>query len=197
MSRMAHFALRPPVYLDPATEPRKGTLIKDGVILFYGEPSPFSNFYPCKFTENEVDFHCVEQYLLYHRAIVYNIPRLQHAALCTYLPLELKRMTRHLPREETTTWFAVSESIMLDGLRAKFKQDPYLKQLLLDTGSNKIGESSEYDHYWGTGLSMRHCHAFRPAFWQGKNRLGELLMQVREELRKVMDLKCYKCPECN
>ena len=70
-------------------------------------------------------------------------------------------------------WDSVKESIMLAGLRAKF-QDPELKLLLLGTGKKKLIENSPYDTYWGIGPNGK-----------GKNRLGVLLMQLREELRNA------------
>ncbi|NHZ34232.1 NADAR family protein [Massilia rubra] len=67
-------------------------------------------------------------------------------------------------------WDEVKESIMLRGLRQKF-QDPELRALLLGTGKKRLIEDSPYDSYWGIGPNGK-----------GKNRLGELLMQLREEL---------------
>ena len=51
-------------------------------------------------------------------------------------------------------------------LRAKFS-DPDLRLRLLDTKDSRLEEASPTDMYWG---------------YKGKNRLGVLLMQVREEL---------------
>jgi len=58
--------------------------------------------------------------------------------------------------------------IMLIGLRAKFHQNPELKQKLLDTGDAILHEDSPTDMFWGK---------------KGKDMLGKLLMQVREEIR--------------
>lgn len=35
---------------------------------FYTNQSPFSNFFPKGVTENGVEFHCTEQYMMYHKA---------------------------------------------------------------------------------------------------------------------------------
>lgn len=71
-------------------------------------------------------------------------------------------------------WDEVKEGVMLLGLRAKF-QDPTLKCLLLGTGKKILIENFPYDSYWGIGANRK-----------GKNRLGVLLMQLRDEL-KVAD----------
>ncbi len=70
-------------------------------------------------------------------------------------------------------WDEVKESIMLTGLRAKFLNSD-LKVLLVGTGKKKLIENSPYDKYWGIGPNGK-----------GKNRLGVLLMQLREELKNV------------
>ena len=72
-------------------------------------------------------------------------------------------------------WDEVKESIMLDLLRQKFAQDPY-RQLLLATGEALLEETNFWgDTYWGVCKDI------------GQNRLGVLLMQVRNELRS-----CFK-----
>jgi hypothetical protein len=68
-------------------------------------------------------------------------------------------------------WETVKEEVMLTGLRAKFS-DPVLAKRLLATGNKELIENSPYDFYWGCGANGT-----------GKNRLGVLLMQVREELK--------------
>ena len=68
-------------------------------------------------------------------------------------------------------WEEVKEDFMLEGLRAKFTQYPALARLLVSTGTSKLHEDSPSDEYWGY------------VGGKGKDRLGVLLMQVREELK--------------
>ena len=60
---------------------------------------------------------------------------------------------------------------MLTALRAKFSQHPQLASLLLSTGGARLVEHTTNDRYWADGGDGT-----------GRNRLGELLMQVRQEL---------------
>ena len=69
-------------------------------------------------------------------------------------------------------WEGVKDRVMLEAVRAKFTQHQDLKAILLDTGDAKLVEHTERDSYWGDGGDG-----------SGKNRLGQILMQVREELR--------------
>ncbi len=69
-------------------------------------------------------------------------------------------------------WEEVKEAIMLKALRLKFSH-PKMKAILLSTKNRKLIENSPYDRYWGIGKNH-----------DGKNRLGVLLMKVREEIKK-------------
>ena len=69
-------------------------------------------------------------------------------------------------------WDAVKDEVMLKALRAKFTQHPTLRRQLLETGDRVLVEHTTKDAYWADGGDG-----------SGRNRLGELLMQVRAELR--------------
>ena len=71
-------------------------------------------------------------------------------------------------------WESVKEKVMLDALRAKFTQNADLKAILLGTGDAVLVEHTARDAYWGDGGDG-----------SGKNRLGRLLMRLRDELRAV------------
>jgi ribA/ribD-fused uncharacterized protein len=71
-------------------------------------------------------------------------------------------------------WEDVKETVMMDGLRTKFFSDESLADMLLVTGDEHLVEVNTWgDTYWGV------CNG------RGLNRLGELLMEVREELQLV------------
>ncbi len=78
-------------------------------------------------------------------------------------------------------WSKIKFDRMRDVLRAKFTQHEHLKQLLLDTGKARLVEAGTTDNLvnrtWGEVNG------------KGKNMLGVLLMEVREELRKAEEKK--------
>lgn len=70
-------------------------------------------------------------------------------------------------------WDQVKEAIMKDLLNQKFR-DPALRQKLLDTGDQPLVEGNNWnDTYWGV------CRG------KGQNRLGILLMEVRQSIQGV------------
>lgn len=86
-------------------------------------------------------------------------------------PTQAKRLGRTRHETFLTSWDEKKEEIMLEGLRAKFTQNSLLKESLLKTGSALLEENASWDSYWGIGKSGK-----------GKNRMGYLLMKVRDEL---------------
>jgi N-glycosidase YbiA len=70
-------------------------------------------------------------------------------------------------------WEAVKDQVMLEAVRAKFTQHDDLRELLLGTGDALLVEHTPKDSYWGDGGDG-----------SGKNRLGQILMSVRKELRQ-------------
>ncbi len=67
-------------------------------------------------------------------------------------------------------WDDVKEDVMYRVLQEKFKIERF-KNVLLSTGDEEIVEYSRKDSYWG------QCNGI------GQNRLGELLMRLRIEIK--------------
>jgi GTP cyclohydrolase II len=80
-----------------------------------------------------------------------------------------------LKKHPIPNWNKQKEEIMYQGLKAKFTQHPELEKLLISTGNLTLVERTDIDRYWGDGKDGN-----------GKNRLGNLLMQLRTELRKKL-----------
>ncbi|MDB5307812.1 MAG: hypothetical protein JWO38_2014 [Gemmataceae bacterium] len=87
-------------------------------------------------------------------------------------PMLAASMGRDRKRPLRRDWESVKDQIMLEAVRAKFTQHKDLKAVLLGTGDAKLVEHTANDSYWGDGGDG-----------SGKNRLGQILMRVREELR--------------
>ncbi|WP_230658542.1 NADAR family protein [Psychrobacter sp. I-STPA10] len=86
-------------------------------------------------------------------------------------PMKAAEMGRSRKIKMRRNWDNIKVNVMLEALRAKFSQHSELKELLLSTGDKILVEHTENDSYWGDGGDG-----------SGKNRLGKLLMKVREEL---------------
>ena len=89
-------------------------------------------------------------------------------------PMIAARKGRDRKKPLRKDWEKVKDAVMLEAVRAKITQHPELRARLLSTGDARLVEHTERDAYWADGGDGR-----------GRNRLGEILMQVREELRRA------------
>lgn len=87
-------------------------------------------------------------------------------------PKEAANMGRDRKRPLRSDWEKVKDDIMREAVRAKFTQYEQLKKTLLSTGESILVEHTVNDSYWGDGGDG-----------SGKNMLGKILMEIREELK--------------
>ena len=74
---------------------------------------------------------------------------------------------------ELENWIDIRYDIMNDCLIQKYKQEPYRTKLLM-TGNQHIEEGNAWgDVFWGVDIQTR----------EGLNILGELIMEIRDDLR--------------
>jgi ribA/ribD-fused uncharacterized protein len=140
------------------------------VIRFYRQHDPwgeFSNFSAHPIDLDDERWPTTEHYF---QAQKFADPESQRRIREAGDPGNAARLGRRLPGLRSD-WEQVKEEVMLRALRAKFTQHPKLARLLLSTGEAELVEHTSNDHYWADGGDG-----------SGKNRLGALLMQLRDEL---------------
>ena len=87
-------------------------------------------------------------------------------------PADAKRKGRRVKLRKDVDWDAVKTTYMYEIVKAKFMQNAELRIKLLETGNEHLEEGNTWgDRIWGTVNGV------------GQNRLGKILMKVREELR--------------
>lgn len=131
----------------------------------YGE---FSNFSPHPFTLKGRHWPTSEHYF---QAQKFAGTEHEEEVRLAKSPMIAARMGRSRQRPLRQDWEAVKDDIMREALRAKFAQNSTLRSLLLNTGDAELVEHTSNDRYWGDGGDGT-----------GKNRLGQLLMELRTEL---------------
>jgi N-glycosidase YbiA len=146
--------------------------VPQSVIEFYSTREAygaFSNFAPYPIEADGLRWPTVEHYFQAQKfAGTPHVEAIRQAPS----PMVAARMGRARARPLRSDWDLVKDEIMLRAVRAKFAQYADLAALLLSTGDALIVERSRRDGYWGAG-----------ADGSGANRLGQILMTVRAELR--------------
>lgn len=142
------------------------------VIKFYREKDDygeFSNFFPRPITVDGEEYSTSEHYfqaMKYHKNPEY-FEKIKNAKT----PNECAKLGRSRDHPLRPDWEDVKDDIMRTAIRAKFTQHEDLKKVLLDTEDTELVESTWRDSYWADGGDGK-----------GKNMLGKLLMELREEL---------------
>jgi N-glycosidase YbiA len=148
------------------------------VIRFYSVSEEYgwlSNFYESEFDLDGKTWRTSEHYF---QAQKWRGTALEGLIRKQTSPLRAARIGRGRQVRLRSDWEKVKDYVMLSAVRAKFEQNPQLKQLLVATGSAKLIEHTESDAYWGDGGDG-----------SGKNMLGQILEKVRSELNQMSDEK--------
>ena len=155
------------------------------IICFHNpdeENGYLSNWYPSRFTANDISFSSMEQYMMYKKAECFKDKDTAAKILATDDVAQIKALGRLVANYNESYWNGVRQIIVFEGLLAKFSQNEDLKERLKSTGNDILAECAVRDRIWGIGLSMKDPDRFETDKWNGQNLLGYALMMVRERL---------------
>ena len=150
--------------------------------FFFRPEAPFSQWHPARFELDGHVFSCAEQYMMYGKALLFGDNEIAAQILEAVSPRQHKALGRKVQNFSEPAWKARREQIVADGNRAKFTQNPELRQALLETAGTELVEASPFDRIWGIGLAASDPRAEDPSKWRGQNLLGKILTQLRDEL---------------
>lgn len=142
-------------------------------ILFYRVNEPygaFSNFSAHPFKLNGKTWPTTEHYFQAQK-FAGTAHESEIRALSS--PMMAARAGRSRKRPLRPDWERVKDDVMRQALKAKFTQHADLRELLLSTGDAHLVEHTANDRYWADGGDG-----------SGRNRLGELLVELRAQLRQ-------------
>lgn len=162
------------------------------IIYFWGHtPNPkkitaacLSQWYDCYFEVNGVQYHTTEQYMMASKALLFKDDEVYQEIMAANNPHDYKKLGRKVRNFKPELWDAKKSEIVVEGNKAKFSQNPDLKDFLLSTGDAILAEASPYDGIWGICLDRETAMKGNVEQWQGENLLGCALMEVRDWLRK-------------
>ena len=154
----------------------------------------FSNWYAAEFYYAGKHFAHAEQFMMYHKVLMFGKHDLAEQIMRSTDPGICKNIARQpFPEFDSKLWSRTRKAIVKRGIRAKFRQNPDILAMLLGTGNALIAECSANDTTWGIGFGIDDERWHDVSTWRGKNLLGRILMEVREEFRREMAL----CPSAS
>ncbi len=129
----------------------------------------------------KMTFNCVEQYMMAQKALTFDDYKSFFDVMNTTDPSAQKSIGRKIVGFNDTVWKSVSRDFVYPAIYDKFSQNWKLGDDLISTEDKMIVEASPYDSRWGIGFSYLEAPANKDKW--GENFLGQLLMQVREDIK--------------
>ena len=143
----------------------------------------FSNWFISPFTYAGKKYASAEQFMMYHKVMLFRKYGLADKIMATSNPAIAKKLARQpFPEFDHVLWERVCYNIVKRGVGAKFRQNKAIQDILINTGNEVIAECSTYDRKWGIGIGIDDPKRLDVSKWTGRNLLGRILMEVREEL---------------
>ncbi|CAM9556266.1 unnamed protein product, partial [Ectocarpus sp. 6 AP-2014] len=149
---------------------------------------------PHSFTDTDVNtgiletFHSAENFMMAAKARCARDDTTRDQILRETDPREAKKLGRTSLRfggpngVPFSKWEDEREDVVRAGNLLKFGQNPDAANYLRSTGNKILVEGSPYDNVWGCGISFTDARIQNPRNWTGENKLGNILMEVREFL---------------
>lgn len=128
-------------------------------------------------------FNCVEQYMMASKAYLFNDNNALEKILNESDPRKQKALGRQVANYVDEEWRSVARDVVYTAVYAKFDQNSSIRTELLNTGDKILVEASATDTVWGIGLAPFDHDVANITKWRGTNWLGQVLMQVRGDLR--------------
>lgn len=163
------------------------------IIGFYHEDDELgclSNWYAAEFDYAGRHFFNSEQFMMYHKVLMFGRKDLAEQIMNTKSPAVCKKIAgQRFPEFIPRLWDDTCYAIVKRGVRAKFIQNPDILWVLLVTENALLAECSAKDKKWGIGIDIKDPAVNDVSKWTGQNLLGRILMEVRTELRQEKAVK--------
>lgn len=162
---------------------------EEPVFFFSGNPAlnetkMFSNMHEAPVQIDGVTFPTVEHYFQWSKAKMFGDADIQNKIMKTASPKSVKAYGKKVKNFDAEAWDEKKDSIMRTAVKAKLMQHPDILKKLRETGTRPIAEADPRGKYWGIGTSADTSKAKDVSRWPGQNKMGKILMELRDELKE-------------
>ena len=142
-----------------------------------------SNFEKCYIKYKGHLFATTEQAFMWEKAVFFNDRESANKIIKEENPAKAKKLGREVKNFDDSLWSKVCYDFMYKVNYEKYSQNTRLKNILLNTGDKILVEANPRDFRWSCGLEANDPNIENKKDWPGENLLGEVLMQIRQELK--------------
>lgn len=176
----------------PDVEPVRNNTIMEGThlttkyVFFNGPKSPFSLEFRRAIKIDDTMYSSVLDYYLIEKAKFHNKPELETEILSQDDISEKYNVLSNI--EESNDWTSLKmNDVLFKGNLTKFSQHKDLLHIIFQVGDRKLVKTGKDEKYWGIGLESMDLNSQKQDKWLGENKLGFILMKVKEVLVEKQD----------
>ena len=148
--------------LPESLSPQSGCIRETAdAIAFFGQHTPFSNFFRSNIAIEGHTYNCTEQYIQKSKAEIMGCEEVAAQVLKQADPAKQKQMCKNL-KGDIRKWKSQARDVAYKVAKSKFQQDPELLQYLKSTDKKTLAEASR-DTEWGTGIPLQDKFAVNVA----------------------------------
>lgn len=151
-----------------------------GGLAFATANAYLSNFFRCDLEYNGLLFDSAERAYQFERCKRLGAPEIAQQVLDAKDAKACKQASWYV--KSTPEWDAQKRGIMKEIVTEKFSQNDLLLESLLATGKKALIEATT-DMFWGAATVIG-SKLLKNGSWKGRNELGLILVEVREELKR-------------
>lgn len=143
----------------------------------------YSQWHPSPVKIDGKKFNCMEQWMMYNKAILFKDNEMAELIMSTDNPRLQKEYGRTVKNFDAKKWDDVAFDIVKRGNYEKFTQNKDLQKQLLDTGDRILVEASPVDRIWGIGMAQYDVGVENEKNWRGRNLLGKAITEVKNIIK--------------
>ena len=155
----------------------------EGYTFWWG--GPFSRWAPCAFGIDGRRFTSTERAMMFEMVRLFGDEATAPKIAAAEEPGRQKALGRLVRGFSDAVWDGREREVVLRVNRAEFGQNRGLRRKLFRTGRTLLVEASPLDAIRGIGPDEATARVTDPEDWPGRNRLGRLLTEVRDEPARI------------
>jgi ribA/ribD-fused uncharacterized protein len=153
------------------------------VLAYFGHLDFPSHMHAAGFWYRDLFFEHVEKFIMFGKAKTFQDEATAQRIMQTENPYQCKQIGKEVLGFNQVEWNEWRGRFALIGNREKYRQNPQLAQLLIQTHPFILAEAT-WNKDWGAGFAKDDARIGNVQGWTGANLGGNTVMRVREELMR-------------
>lgn len=173
--------------------------------VFFWKEHPMCNFTKCRIKfadpyyvpaeESPMEFTSSEQLFMWFKAVFFEDFDIADQIYKSSSPEEARKLGRMVKNYDDADWEEVRVDYMKRAVTYKFYQNADLRKRLLDAkyDGKTFVEAAYYDRIWGIGYNESEAEDHLDDW--GRNELGKILTDLRDQMKKHEAAGLFKYPD--